>query len=56
MTTSEKMLPKGGANIPDHAIEAIARCLLPHIRQYFESEEGQQALAQYKMQQENKNK
>lgn len=27
--------------IPDHAIERIARCLLPMIRAYYESAEGQ---------------
>ena len=27
--------------IPDHEVEALARCFLPHIRDYFESEEGQ---------------
>ncbi len=31
--------------IPDHAIERIARCLLPMIRAYYESAEGQAELA-----------
>ena len=28
------------SGIPDHEIEALARCLLPSIRDYFESAEG----------------
>jgi hypothetical protein len=28
-------------NPPDEALEALARCLYPAIRSYFESEEGQ---------------
>ena len=31
--------------IPNHAIERIARCLLPMIRAYYESAEGQAELA-----------
>ena len=31
--------------IPDHVIERIARCLLPRMLAYFESEEGQRELA-----------
>lgn len=27
-------------NIPQHEIEALARCLLPEIQQFFESTEG----------------
>ena len=34
-----------GMEIPDYAIERIARCLLPMIRDYYESSEGQAALA-----------
>lgn len=33
-----------GMNIPDYAIERMARCLLPIMRTYFESEEGQAEL------------
>ena len=28
-------------NIPQHEIEALARCLLPEIQKFFESPEGQ---------------
>ena len=33
--------------IPDHAIERIARCLLPMIRAYYESAEGQAELVEW---------
>ena len=35
---------KSGMDIPNYAIERIARCMLPMIQQYYESEEGQQEL------------
>ena len=34
--------------IPDYAIERIARCLLPMIQQYYYSPEGQADLAAWK--------
>lgn len=34
-----------GMEIPDYAIERIARCLLPMIQAYYESEKGQTELA-----------
>lgn len=34
-----------GMEIPDCAIERIARCLLPMIQAYYESDEGQAELA-----------
>jgi len=37
-----------GMNIPDYQFEAIARCLLPKIQQYYESVEGKKALAEYR--------
>lgn len=33
-----------GMEIPDYAIERIARCLLPMIQAYYESDEGQAEL------------
>lgn len=43
--------------IPKHELEAIARCLLPDIQAYYETEEGQRAFAEWqKQQQEQKNK
>ena len=35
-------------NPPDDALEALARCLYPAIRSYFESEEGQREFAEWK--------
>ena len=37
-----------GMDIPDYAIERIARCMFPMIRSYYESEEGQQESAKWK--------
>lgn len=39
-------------NIPDHEIEALARCFLPDIIAYFESEEGKAEFATWKAEQE----
>ena len=43
-----------GMNIPDYAIERIARCMLPMLQQYYESEEGQRELAEWKERQRQK--
>ena len=40
--------------ILSHKIEAIARCLLPDILAYYESEEGQREFAEWKKQREAK--
>jgi len=40
------------SDIPQYAIEAVARCLLPDIIAYFESEEGQREFAEWKRQRE----
>ena len=37
---------------PDHVIESIARCLLPDIIAFYETEEGQREFAQWKAAQE----
>lgn len=37
-------------NIPEHRIEAMARCLLPDIIAYYRSEEGQREFAEWKAQ------
>lgn len=36
--------------IPQHQIEAIARCVLPDILAFYESAVGQQEFAEWKMQ------
>ena len=38
--------------IPQHRIEAIARCILPDILAFYESEEGQREFAEWKKQRE----
>ena len=37
-----------GMDIPDYQFEALARCLLPKIQKYYESEEGKKDLADYR--------
>lgn len=37
-----------GTGIPQREIEALARCLLPEIQKFFESEEGQHEFAEWK--------
>ena len=39
------------STIPDTALEALARCLLPAIRSYFESEEGRREFGEWKLRQ-----
>ena len=36
--------------IPQHQIEAIARCILPDILAFYENEEGQREFAEWKRQ------
>ncbi|WP_343252471.1 hypothetical protein [Ligaoa zhengdingensis] len=38
--------------IPQHQIEAIARCIMPDILAFYESEEGQRKFAEWKKQRE----
>jgi len=40
-----------GTNIPRHEVEALAQCLLPDIRRYFESEQGKREFAEWKVKQ-----
>ena len=37
-------LDSSGMDIPDYAYERMAKCLLPIMRSYFETEEGQAEL------------
>ena len=48
--------PINRTNIPQYQVEAIARCLLPDILAFFESEEGQREFAHWKKEQEEKKK
>ena len=38
--------------VPDHVIESLARCALPLIQAYYESEEGQREFAEWKARKE----
>ena len=37
-------------DIPQHQIEVIARCIMPDILTFYESEEGQREFAEWKAQ------
>lgn len=42
-----KKNPINNSGIPQHAIETIARCILPDIVAYYESEEGQREFQEW---------
>ena len=44
------------AEIPQHAIDALARCLLPEIQKFFETEEGKKEFEEWKQKQAKKRK
>lgn len=46
MSRRKKLI--NNTNIPQHQIEAIARCILPDILAFYESEEGQREFAKWK--------
>ena len=48
MSRRKKLI--NNTDIPQHQIEAIARCLMPDILAFYESEEGQQEFAEWKAQ------
>ena len=41
-----------GTGIPKHEIESLARCLLPEIQKFFESEEGKREFEEWKVKQQ----
>ena len=43
--------PVNRSGIPEHAIETVARCILPDIRAFYESEEGRREFAEWKARQ-----
>lgn len=49
MSRRKKLI--NNTNVPQYAIENIARCLMPGILAYYESEEGQREFAAWKAQQ-----
>ncbi len=54
MSRRKKLI--NNTNIPQHQIEMIARCIMPDILAFYESEEGQREFAEWKKQQEAKDK
>ncbi|NLB80029.1 MAG: hypothetical protein GX800_00095 [Clostridiaceae bacterium] len=40
-----------GTGVPEYSIQALARCLLPEIQKYYESEEGRKAFEEWKAKQ-----
>ena len=46
--TKKAQKSNSGMNIPDYQFEVLARCLLPKIQKYYESEEGKRDLAEYR--------
>lgn len=45
------MPPTDPNRIPDHEIEALARCLMPSLIAFFQSEEGQAEFDHWKQEQ-----
>ena len=45
---ARKKKPVNNSGIPPPAIEAIARCILPDIIAYYETEEGQREFRKWK--------
>ena len=45
---SRKRKPVNNSGIPQHIIESIARCILPDIIAYYETEEGQRQFQEWK--------
>ena len=48
MSRRKKLI--NNTTIPQHQIEAIARCILPDILAFYESEEGQREFAEWQEQ------
>ena len=46
MSRKKKLI--NNSDLPDHEIEAIARCIYPDVLELFESEEGQKEFAEWK--------
>jgi len=40
-----------GTGIPQHEIESLARCLLPEIQKFFESNEGKKEFEEWRAEQ-----
>ena len=49
---SRRRKPVNNSGIPPHIIESIARCILPDIIAYYETEEGQRQFQEWKAMQD----
>ena len=49
---SRKRKPVNNSGIPQHIIESIARCILPDIIAYYETEEGQRQFQEWRAMQD----
>ncbi len=47
-------MKQGGWNIPDYELEAIIKCFLPDIQEFFATEEGKEYREEYKAEKEQK--
>ena len=48
-----RKFPQLQSGLPRHELEALARCLLPDILAFFESDEGRREFEEWKKRQEN---
>ena len=48
--------PRLHSDIPRHVLESFARCLLPDIQAFYESEEGQREFEEWKKKQNGQTK
>ena len=51
----KKKIKDYDTGIPQHEIEVLARCLLPEMQKFFESEKGKQEFEEWKIKQEHIN-
>ena len=51
---SKRKKPVNNTDIPQHQIEAVARCILPDILAFYGSKEGQREFAEWKKRREAK--
>lgn len=54
--TKPELIVKGDFNPPKHEIQAFARCILPAIQDFFDTERGRREFAEWMEQQHESNK
>jgi len=52
----KKPIPKGEFNPPKYEIDSFARCILPAIQAYFDTEAGRREFAEWMTKQQTENK